>query len=175
MYNIAIIGSRDLSKSSKTFQELVELVEKTIKENHSGPYNIMSGGSSWADFIAVVLKDRCFPDSNLTLYLPAEFSADRKIFMPTIGDRGAATTLNELHNQFYKQTGINSLDYMAKVKEKDNTSFIVHAGFLNRNNYIANNCDLIIALSDGINEPSSPGTLYTWNKAAGKKRIHITI
>ena len=169
---IAIIGSRDLSHRS--FFELVDLVKKELNldEHTTGDKTLISGGSSWADFIAVFLKSM-YPHLSLELYLPSNFS--RKGFESTVGDNGAAKTLNMLHEEFYNKTGINSIKLMYDVSLMDNVVYNVIPGFLPRNDAIALNCDVVIALSQGKDTPDSRGTSYTWNKCKSKKRIHISV
>lgn len=171
---ISIIGSRDLH-CSITFKDMVDMTKKEIlKLVPDGNCELISGGSSWADFIAVVLKNE-LPNSSLTLYLPADFSIEFSKFIPTQNDNGAGLTLNKLHGNFKLQTGISSLELMASTAKLDKVKYITHVGFLNRNNYIASECDHLIALSNGVSCPDTPGTLYTWNKAKNKNRIHLHI
>lgn len=164
---IAIIGSRDL-QNTLPFEELVERVKKEI-ESHKNVI-LISGGSSWADFIAVYLF-YLYPElvSKLILYLPCNFDATG--FVACDGDGGAAKTLNILYKEFETHTKINSINIMNKV----NAEYHVVPGFLPRNDEIAKNCDIVIALSRGITQPDSKGTLYTWNKCINKKRIHISL
>jgi hypothetical protein len=170
--NIGIIGSRDLS-GKISFKDQVEMVKKEVlKLSPNGDCVLISGGSSWSDFIAVVLKNE-LPNSSLILYLPSDFSDGK--FIKTNNDQGAYSTLNKLHETFRLQTGINSLEVMESTKHYDKVQYITHAGFLNRNNFIAKNCDHLIALSHGEKEPDSQGTLFTWNKASKKNRIHIHV
>lgn len=54
---IGIIGSRDLF-GKIPFKDQVELVKKEIlKISPNSDCVLLSGGSSWADFIAVVLRN----------------------------------------------------------------------------------------------------------------------
>lgn len=169
---IAIIGSRDLS-GSISFEDQVEIVkQQVLKLCPNGNCILVSGGSSWADFIAVILRNE-LPNSSLMLYLPSNFSNGK--FIQTEKDKGASFILNDLHEKFKETTGMDSLNIMENVLNKDRVNCKIYPGFLNRNNYIAQNCDHLIALSHGIKEPDSSGTLYTWNKASNKSRIHIHI
>ncbi len=169
---IAIIGSRDLS-GSVSFKDMVEMTKKEIlKLCPKGDCELVSGGSSWADFIAVVLRNELI-DSSLTLYLPSRFEAGKFEFTKNGGN--SWSTLNDLHDAFHKQTMIDSLDEMRCTSLLDRVKYEVYPGFLNRNDRIVENCDHLIALSHGRNKPDSPGTLYTWNKASEKNRIHIHI
>lgn len=177
---IAIIGSRDLSSvfsMNKKFEDIVKLVDDKIGEMTANSpivekITLISGGSSWGDFVAVYLMKKYPERFILLLFLPAFF--DETGFDV---ENKCGRILNDLHNEFKGQTGIDSIKEMNDVMEKneDGTVFheIVVAGFYARNNKIAAECDAVIAITTEGGDPATPGTSYTWKLCKGKPQVSI--
>ena len=173
--------SRDLFISMvRKAEHLISNVFKLTKSDVA----LISGGSAWADHVAVRLwlesvADTDSPDSfsGLRLYLPCAFDSTSDgsppMFHGSVGER-----LNELHASFTN-----------KMKcEFDSRTDIVcaHAlgaelnyqypGFHNRNRQIGQS-EYIIAFTWGESNvfPKAGGTKHTWDNSATVNKIHIPL
>lgn len=77
---VIIIGSRE--PSIESYDSLVKSFEKTIPE---GTDCLVSGGSSWCDFVAFTIAKKY--GFRLEIYLPSNLTS--KGFVSTHGDRNA--------------------------------------------------------------------------------------
>lgn len=133
--------------------------------------SFVSGGSAWADHIAVSLFLKGYIDT-LYLYLPCTFNLLTKKFI----DSNAGVTLNQLHDTFSKTANINSLSELASVLQNPKCKTIICEGFHARNNMVAQ-CNYMIAFTWGKdgNLPEKSGTKSTWDKCKSKNKIHIPL
>lgn len=144
--------------------------------------HLISGGAAWSDHVAVwaYLNGHC---DNLTLYLPSLFDIDKnRFYQERSYERSAANVMNYHHKNFSQTIGENSLEQIRLAMDKGAKCFqegyrVSLSGLFVRNDKIAQNSkDVMFAYSqDKEDEPSSSGTLYTWNKSIApyKKVIHI--
>ena len=74
------------------------------------------------------------------------------------------------------KTKENNFKELTEAKQRGAEIIIEDAGFFARNTLVANNSDYLIAFTFGRGSiPSSRGTLDTWKKFNGVKKIHITL
>ncbi|ANB50478.1 hypothetical protein [Powai lake megavirus] len=134
------------------------------------PENIIlvSGGSSWADHIAISLF-LTGKFKGLHLYLPTYFNCSENKY---INDY-QGLMLNDLHTNFSKIIGINSLDQLSKAINNPNCITNIHKGFFERNTKIAQYCDHLIAFSFG--DIPTGGTLDTWKKIKHNNKTNINL
>ncbi|AYV85759.1 MAG: hypothetical protein Satyrvirus37_4 [Satyrvirus sp.] len=138
----------------------------------TSPKNIIlvSGGSAWADHVAVQLfLTKKF--ANLELYLPTTFDVDKKKFITTSSE---GRTLNFLHNQCYKKIEIDVLDELAKAIKRG-AQVCIYDGFLSRNTMIAKNVDYLVAFTFENDCPKSGGTYDTWKKVKHNNKINFNL
>lgn len=171
---IGIIGSSQvasgLTPSKIVYETAVEAVKKEI-DMLGIPYHqieLVSGGSSWADHIAVTLFEMLRPSIRLTLYLPA---------IPELGEYSNKSyygrELNARHRVFSeqcfsdKEESLKQIsDLYAEATEKAETTeikvIIDRKGFKSRNTSIANESEYLIAVSNC--KTVTGGTKDTWDK-----------
>ena len=184
MIKLAIIGTSgrdddDLSKLDYYhLQWMANKVESYIKDVlHTEPSNIIliSGGSAWADHVAVQLyldKEKKF--AGLELYLPSKFDLKYNHYVNTHEGR----LLNKLHKQCQEKTDIDVLLELGKVLHRPGVKVVIKRGFPSRNTLIAKNCDYLLAFSFGeTNEfgPLKGGTLDTWKKVLHCNKSHYDL
>jgi hypothetical protein len=153
--------------------DFIENVMKTATEN----VILVSGGSAWADHIAVQLYlTKKF--AGLELYLPSEFNPKKKIFKNTHEGR----RLNFLHEQCQTKTLMPVLDELARVvmssikSSKSKVKIIVKRGFKQRNTLIACNNDFLIAFTfSSTDQPIDGGTADTWQKTGHNNKFHYSL
>ncbi|XWV25276.1 hypothetical protein QJ856_gp0494 [Tupanvirus deep ocean] len=131
---------------------------------------LVSGGSAWADHVAVQL----YLEGNfggLELYLPTTFNTKTKKFENTHEGR----TLNFLHGQCADKTKCDIFGELSQVVSSPNVKVVVKRGFFARNTLISQNCDHLIAFTFGENAPIDGGTFDTWKKTKHENKIHFSL
>lgn len=181
---VAIIGSAKTIEgmTGSLFTKSIDAVAKIINEKmpiHQSGVTLVSGGSAWIDHIAVKLF-LTGEYAGLHLYTPCEWDCLRIQYSDSgIYDwkENPGGTLNSYHRKFSIRAGIKSLEELDKVNCTPGFSCTVKNGFHARNDLIAQNCDLLIALSWAKDdEPDDGGTLYTWKKATpAYGKVHISL
>eukprot|EP01031_Cornospumella_fuschlensis_P025223 gene25223-30465_t len=143
---------------------------------------LVSGGSAWADHIAVRLwlesMLSCNDSDNyagLNLFLPCDFdlTATSLKFRGYVGE-----TLNKLHAEFTRKMK-NEFDSQADLLcalalgADVNCSF---PGFFNRNMQVAKS-EYVIAYTWGesIALPKGGGTKHTWSQCVTKNKVHVPL
>jgi hypothetical protein len=186
-HSIAIVGSAGRKEdgarmNAKTFEWMLQTTRKAIADTKMSNNQIVlvSGGSSWADHVAVVLflEDAATdPFGGLTLFLPTPFKSGA--FLDT-GHRdwqsNPGRTLNNYHTAFGKIIKRDTLKDI-RCAEALGASLICSArGFHARNTQIAQNCDRLFAFTwaKGAEPPNDGGTRDTWDKCKAEKR-HISL
>ena len=162
MIKVGIIGSsgRDVHISMELYIKAINKVEE-ILEQYEDDIELISGGSSFMDHIAIEIYNKNLNKYKLTLYLPS------KIF----NHKFNIYNLNKYHYLFSKIINKNTIQEI----ENCNAKKIIKNGFFARNNEIAKNSNILIALTFGNNnKPNTSGTLYTWKKCMNTK-IHINL
>lgn len=173
MIRLGVIGTacRDLPEQKRItkdhFDWMIDTVEIYIEQVlETTPDNIIlvSGGSAWADHVAVklYLTGRF---AGLHLYLPSEFNHKTKLYKNTHEGR----RLNELHQICSATTGYDTLnEIFLATYGKDKAKVTVQRGFGPRNTLIAKGSDHLIAFTFNDAEiPKEGGTMDTWKKFNG--------
>lgn len=177
---LAIIGTsgrkpQDLKQLTKEHMEwMAETVKNYIKETIQTSYDkviLVSGGSAWADHIAVQLYlTKEF--AGLELYLPSRYDAKNQRYINTHEGR----KLNLLHKQCQEKTGMPVFQQLASAVTSKNCKITIQRGFLPRNTLVARNNNYLIAFTfSSTNTPSEGGTLDTWNKTKHENKVHFTL
>lgn len=177
--SIGIVGSSGRTgefgyRGSAFFEKMVAAVREkidgfNIQSDANNAITYVSGGSTWADHVAVALflKDRETTERQLLLCLPDKFSLGKFVGKTRDGAR-----LNELHALFSKQIGEDTLGQIADAFANDRADSVVCKTFHERNSEIAKSCNILIALTFG--NPAKGGTGDTWRKFHGEKH-HIDL
>lgn len=178
---IAIIGSAKTTPqyTAATFENAVSKVEELISQHsdiHPCGTTLVSGGSSWMDHIAVSLFLRN-KVGGLKLYLPCEWDHLKSQYV----DKGHSLdwksnpghTLNSYHSSFSKRACISSLKEIDEAMCHPSFSYEVYPGFFARNDRVAKDCDIMIALTQGENGPNDGGTKYTWGKCTHNDVVKV--
>lgn len=129
-----------------------------------GVDELVSGGSAWADHLAVSL----FLDGHvkrLTLHLPARFVKECPLspaFCPSVSD---GRRLNDLHAAFSATAGIDSFAQIQRAIERGATVHVNPGGFKARNSDVAAAASSLLAFTFSGNAlPADGGTADTWRK-----------
>ena len=174
---VAIIGTcgRDANKNLLTFnlyEKMKMIVVKQLKSLKTKNVELISGGAAWADHLAVdIFLNQSIPCS-LHLFLPTAFDIKNNRY----ANNSVGNTSNFYHECFSKKMKRNTLLEIGEALRKGATN-TVRNGFYARNFDIAQ-ADKLIALSWSCkkSEPSSGGTLHTWNLAKNKnQKYHINL
>ena len=131
---------------------------------------LVSGGSAWADHIAVQLY-LTGEFAGLELYLPSKFDIKQKKYVNTHEGR----TLNALHLECKNKTGMDIFEELTRAVSKKATKVTIQRGFLPRNTLIAKNCDHLIAFTFSPNAPSDGGTFDTWKKTKHDNKTNFDL
>ena len=173
MIKIAVIGTsgRNVKLTSKQYNRMYEQLTNYLSEYNS-KIELISGGAAWADHLAV----RAYLDNivkKLSLYLPCKWDFDKEQYSE---QTNSGKMSNIYHRQFSNEVKINSFDQIQQAMLNDAYIDDTNNGYFERNDKIANICHEMIAFTiSTTNFPSKGGTQYTWNKAIGKKKVHISI
>lgn len=151
MHTIGIIGTAgrgdDESKlSPQVYAAMREAVSGVIAPY--GKARLVSGGAAVADHLAVQLF-LAAPEMELRLHLPAPFDANVRQFVASTSIFNPGNTSNYYHRKFAKSCGVDSLGEIAEAILKRNAEVIVTPGFKQRNTKVANDADILIALTFG--------------------------
>ena len=144
MTTLAIIGTAgrrdDATRISRSLYDAAfERVRQAIARHKIDA--VVSGGAAFADHLAV----RAFNEglgSRLTLHLPAKFAGGR-----FAGNRDADTA-NYYHRQFSDACGLPSLTEIGRAIDAGAT-VTVSDGFFVRNKKVADDADILLALTFG--------------------------
>lgn len=169
MDHISIIGTAGRNGeplSKEVMMTQLEYLNKVIdqKIENGEEFELVSGGSAWTDesewrggdHLAVLLHiNKNIP---LTLYLPCSFK-DGKFDSSQEGKR-----LNQLHGQYFKVTGDDSLKELDLAIKSPTCNVKVINGFKQRNTFIAQS-DIIYAFAYQF---KTGGTVDTIKKSKGQ-------
>jgi len=175
---VAVIGSAGRGAhagkfTADLFKRMVGRVEKILREELKlNNYCLISGGSAWADHVAVALF-LSGKAKQLRLELPCEFNHRTGRF--TTSELGQY--FSRLHEQFSQTARIDSLADIARALQTAGCKSTVHRGFMARNNQVAKQAQYVLALSwSRGQEPDSGGTLYTWKRCSrATVKIHVSL
>ena len=163
MNRLAIIGSAgrkdDADKLTlSVWNDMKRAIYRFVTEHEIK--DVISGGASFADHLAVGLFNAGFIDT-LTLALPCEFDWNAGQFLDT-GYRGKESwktnpgaTSNYYHQQFSRVIGKSSLEEIKTAIYKG-AKVEVGDGLMARNSIVAG-ADIVIALTFGDKERVKPG------------------
>jgi hypothetical protein len=158
-------------------QSCLDWITKDCKLD-SSDVTLVSGGSSWADHVAVVLflSD---PQKwkGLTLYYPCKWDTTNRQFDDMTK---AGQTLNRNHAKFSAKWGTDSLLQLDQLQSMSKVSLNTdHPGFFNRNMPVSQS-DYVIAYTwqsgKDRNVPKEGGTYHTWThipKLTVRKHISL--
>lgn len=137
---------------------------------------MVSGGSAWADHVAVTLILRRRPSEwgGLELHLPCEFVEEKRRFDDT---RAPGRSLNRYHDQQTGKLGRSSLDDLHEARERGARFVAGYAGFHARNTAVAAAASYMVALTFSAGDApdgTSRGTRDTWRKCRGTK-AHVSL
>lgn len=176
---VGIIGSSVLeNKNIESYEMAVEAVKQEI-DLLNIPYKnivLVSGGSSWADHIAVTLYNRLRTDGmGLTLYLPTDMTNheynSKTYFGRELNLRHRAFSKSCFSSENLSLVELFEIIELSKLFEKQTLDVetlpkvnivIEKKGFKARNTLISNNIDFLIAVSNTAEV--SGGTKDTWMK-----------
>ena len=179
MIRLAIIGTAGRKPNQRQIlswdhmQWMADTVKCYIEFVLEKPTNeiiLVSGGSAWADHVAV----RLYLEGNfggLELYLPANFSKIHKKYEPTREGK----ILNWLHYTCEIRSGINGLEELCQVMSDPKVEIIIRKGFSQRNTLVSQNNDHLIAFTFAKSEPIEGGTYDTWKKTNHINKIHFSL
>ena len=154
---LAIIGTagrKDDKKrlSSESFVSMCNIAKSlvsTLKKNNYPITHLVSGGSAWADHVAVSLYLKGIV-KNLRLYVPCEFINSRFVD-DNCGARNfypPGKSLNEYHDFFQRKSGINSLSEITSAIARGAEVLVCNGGFHGRNSMVAKS-DVMLAMTFG--------------------------
>lgn len=207
---VAIIGTagrnEDADKmSEQLFERMVAHAALTLRNKWHLPNErvvLVSGGSAWADHVAVRLFLREVttaggqPYAGLHLYLPCKLvetavkpaaaaaasSAADAVQSVRFEDTGSwsspGRTLNELHSEFARKLGVPStlsdLQQAQSLRAKLSSDA---RGFFARNKQVAASCQRMIAFTWGsaMSDHKKGGTKHTWDLAKHAQRLHVPL
>jgi hypothetical protein len=151
---IGVIGTagrredRDRLNLSK-YQQMKASVLGLIAPYTSQPITFVSGGAAVADHIAVQLF-LALPSTRLRLHLPAEFDMERQKYVEVPGKTLASGNVaNYYHRQFWKRCQQPSLAELHAAIHKGAEVTVTPNDFKGRNTKVANDADIMIALTFG--------------------------
>jgi hypothetical protein len=152
---LAIIGTAGRKEDGERLSGLIyesmltaaRTVIKLEKITH-----LVSGGAAWADHVAVTIfiRDRKRPEK-LTLHLPAIYDSLKGQYFDS-GERDFISnpggTANYYHKKFSQALQINSLWELGEAWAAC-ADFVVTPGFKERNTKVANEADVLLAMTFG--------------------------
>jgi len=192
---ISIIGSsgNKIPLTKDTFSKARDELEKCFLTCGYPLENIIlkSGGSSGIDHLAVILflegitiskfsgnlkETEVKKFKGLVLNFPCGFDVQKEGFYSLNRyDTKAATLLKELHTNFSKEIGRNTIADIDTCIKTQNCFYDSSMGFFRRNDKVAI-ADIIIAMTFATGDkPTDGGTLYTWKKAVSVSKLHISL
>ncbi len=198
LYTVSIIGTAGRNEdgpkmSADVFCRMCETARRVITVDWKLPPNavrLVSGGSAWADHVAIRLYldsvfNHCIdekaapPFAGLTVYLPCALDRSNPK-SPRAVDTGSTDwqtnpgrVLNQLHAAFATKLGSTASPYADMIAAEAMGAALVSSakGFHNRNSLVARS-DFVLAFTWGTSPdyPKDGGTLDTWQKAKKVKR-----
>ena len=175
MVKIAVIGTagrQGVKLTSENYDKMYDRLKQYLSQYDKNSIELISGGAAWSDHLAI----RAYLDNivyKLSLYLPCTWDYENDKYHENINDGKMS---NIYHNNFSKETKMNSFDQIAQAILSGAYVDESSKGCLDRNNKVAQNCDKMIAFTmSETDSPAKGGTQYTWNKAINKEKLHISI
>ena len=143
----------------------IEHILKTTTDN----IILVSGGSAWADHVAVQLYLE-YNFGGLELYLPTNFDIIQKKYADTY----EGLMLNILHMQCKEKIHVDVLNELAEAISKKTTKVIVKKGVFQKNSLISKNCDHLICFIFG-QTISGGGSYDTWKKTKHQNKTLLDL
>jgi hypothetical protein len=190
---IGICGSsgRNVALTKEQYITAYNRVEGVI-QGFNVPWEditLVSGGSAWMDHIAVSLFKK-HPSSKLVIHFPCSViwimddGADQR---GSLAGSQCAYRLRELHDEFTKKTGRDTLTGLFTAIKHPNASYTSSVDFLSRNLKVGD-VDILIAVTTGYDhtssseekhtrfmDPKSTGTAHCWKNSTAPIRIHLGV
>lgn len=175
---IAVIGTAGRDKTLPMTDKHWDFMCETIAAEVKPEDTLVSGGAAWADHVAIWAYGTGLV-KNLILHLPAPF--ENGCFQ---GPRmGAGQTCNYYHKLFSEAMGFDSLGHIRQAFMYESSVVITeepagpgYGAFAARNRQVANTCTHMVAFTFADGEvPANGGTKMTWDMAADKLRIHVSL
>lgn len=176
MTTLAVIGTAgrgpDAQLLTAAHWRMMTCVAQTVACT-LGTDHLVSGGSAWADAVAVdlYLADHAHA---LTLHLPTSFKTyeaggDAPHFVYT----GPGARLNELHEAHSRVVGFRTLREIERAIAKGATVHVNPEGFLARNADVAKAATSVLAFTFGP-VGNEGGTAHTWRLFRECALAHVT-
>lgn len=177
-------GDDGMKINARVFQKMVThamLILDQLDKSRS-EIILVSGGSAWADHVAVRLFLDSFvldePFAGLHLFLPCQVTKINKQFVFETTSQ-AGRRLIDFHEKFNSKMGLtfNSFADLFVARALGASFDCSSNGFHARNSLVAR-CDVLIAYAWGedVNQPKEGGTLDTWNQSlAAAVKLHIPL
>lgn len=177
--SVAIIGTAGRDKARTYDIDLWCAMFDDARGRFVSEVELVSGGSAWADHLAISLFLSTPGQFKLRLYLPCSFSTETHRF---IGPKNsAASAINFYHEKFTLATGIDgrreisNVICMPEVHVACEPSTEGYGGMFSRNKKIALASDACLAYTWGPGrEPAEGGTKDTWDQIFGRK-VHVSL
>lgn len=143
---------------------------------------LSSSGSAWSDHIAILIYlEKHSHGATLTLHLPCEFLNGAYVDngKKWSGLHNPGGIMNDQHSKFGAIVKRDTLADVALAKSLGATFQVVDkGGFFACSRALIHECDELIAFGwdedgEGSDQPSTPGTRYTWNLAPKWTRKHL--
>lgn len=194
---LAIIGTagrkEDARKmSAAVFSRMMDhaaLVQQSVWKLPNERVILVSGGSAWADHVAVklFLREAMNPDGSpyagLHLFMPCElnFTGSGQARAADSGSsdwrNNPGRVLNQLHASFTRAIGSDTLNEVALARSFGAKLCFDGRGFHPRNKLVAAQADRMLAFTWG-NDPAQPkdgGTMHTWKLATAAIKLHVPL
>ncbi len=180
--NIGIIGTAGRKEDSGkiTKESYLTMCKRvhTILSSTKTTVKLISGGAAVADHIAVLVY-LTYPDAyQLKLHLPRTFNMELGKFDEHPGKFDVGSTANFYHQKFSNKCDMFSLEHIKQAIEKG-CEVVVTEGFKQRNTKVAEDSDLLIALTYGNKNQLKDGgtcdTVQKYHKLGKTKSYHIDL
>ncbi len=170
---IGTSGTRDGDRlTAASFDAMVNDAEDAILRQEGRKKDevvLVSGGSSWADHVAV----RLFLQGGwrgLVLFLPCQVVSSNE-FDPK---SACGVLLNRLHGQFGRTLGRSTIAEIVDAGHRG-AQMVIQMGFVVRNQMVSRSPLLLAFTTEPGKQPQQGGTAQTWRMALASKRIHLPI
>ena len=156
---IGIIGTAGRGEdvfrlSARSFTKMGEIARTIIEERlqvQCHEADLISGGAAWADHVAAhAFVNGC--GQSLSLALPCGWDDLRMQFVDngsTDWRKNPGATANRHHLAFSARCGINSLEELHQLITERRADVLIGTGFHERNTFIAESADALIAFTFG--------------------------
>lgn len=173
---VGVSGNDPLDKKKLCLEHMIYMTTtamdyiKNVIGTNPSEIILVSGGSAWADHVAVQLY-LTGEFAGIELYLPSRFDIKQKKYINTHEGR----KLNSLHAECQEKTGVNVFEELTKTVSRKAVKVTIQRGFLARNTLISKNCDYLVAFTFNPDSPQKGGTFDTWKKTTHKNKMNYDL